>query len=961
MGDKIEYNDLFSPDAFSKAVEGINSIKVAFEGLSNEFKTILVEQKQFQEGFKVRSYDDIVKLNKSLAETEKTLKEFTAAQNAVKQSDIELAKLAQEKQKAQQQSIKTEIEYQKLQKISNAESKKKITLYQQESKTLNELRNKYKDLALSEKGASKEAQDLLAQITKLDAKLKAVDASVGQFQRNVGNYTGALDTFRTGVTNILGAAGIGVGLSQGISILKDSVNEFAKLEKSLKNLQAITGVSNKDLEFFSKNAEELGINVKGGAVAVVEAYKLIGSAKPELLENKDALNEVTKAAILLSQASGLELPQAATQLTQALNSFNAPAEDAGKFVNILSAASKLGAKEIPFVAEALSKFGGVAKSAGVSIEDSAAAIEILGAKIPQAETVGTNLRGIFIKLQTEAAKSGREFKGLGGELDLLAPRVNDIGYLTKTFGEQNLLAIQTLIQERDALDKFTEGITDTNAALEQAAINTDTYAQKQLRLENTFNSLKASIGEFLVGAGSQLLDFYDALSGKVSFTDTAIKFNAASRNKQAEKIIELSYEEQKAFIAKNAAQQKANKQLFDDNKIGLTFYELNRKNLAAELKAYVTLLDAKIKSRKATTGSKEVIDEETKSINKNTSAKNKNSKSNGTFEDAQKRAQEELDEEQRILDFEYEQDKKERDQKQRDEDFAAAQKEADRLLALDEETYKKEEELRKKAKEDELKNLFDIVGKALQIAEKEIKAKEKLREDALNKEIEDRENNIERQRELADKGLQNTLAFEQQKLAEAERRKQDEAEKSIKREKTLAFFKLFAANAEKDPNTALQKTIIESLLADAVAGSFFKGTEKVSEDLKGNKVHSGKDGYVVAVDGSERVLTGKQNELIGNMSNEDLARLANDYQNGLLPKYAITDSISSMNAAEKLVSSAQLHQLVSLNKNIEDLKETIKNKKEVSLAIDNLGNVLRTEIENGVKRVEITKSNKPRI
>jgi hypothetical protein len=102
-----------------------------------------------------------------------------------------------------------------------------------------------------------------------------------------------------------------------------------------------------------------------------------------------------------------------------------------------------------------------------------------------------------------------------------------------------------------------------------------------------------------------------------------------------------------------------------------------------------------------------------------------------------------------------------------------------------------------KQREQELKDLFDVTSKVLDIAEKEIKAKEKLRQDALNKEIEDRENNIERQRELADKGLQNTLAFEQQKLAEAERRKQDEAEKSIKREKTLAFFKLFAANAEK--------------------------------------------------------------------------------------------------------------------------------------------------------------------
>ena len=955
MGDKIEYNDLFSPDAFSKAVEGINSIKVAFEGLSNEFKTILVDQKQFQEGFKVRSYDDIVKLNKSLAESEKTLKDFVNAQNAVKQSDIELAKLAQEKQKAQQQSIKTEIEYQKLQKISNAESKKKITLYQQESKTLNELRNKYKDLALSEKGASKEAQDLLAQITKLDAKLKAVDASVGQFQRNVGNYTGALDTFRTGVTNILGAAGIGVGLSQGISILKDSVNEFAKLEKSLKNLQAITGVSNKDLEFFSKNAEELGINVKGGAVAVVEAYKLIGSAKPELLENKEALNEVTKAAILLSQASGLELPEAATQLTNALNSFNAPAEDAGKYVNILSAASKLGAKEIPFVAEALSKFGGVAKSAGVSIEDSAAAIEILGAKIPQAETVGTNLRGIFIKMQTEAAKSGREFKGLGGELDLLAPRVNDIGYLTKTFGEQNLLAIQTLIQEKDALDKFSTGITGTSAALEQASINTDTFEQKQIRLENTINNLQVAIGEYLVNAGNSLIDFYEFATGKVTLFDQALRKLNPLFNEQAEEIVKYNL----VSKARNALQEKYLEILNDEN---LSLEEKNEKSEII-LKQIKALNAAALNAQKNTQANIALTDEETKSLNNNTKAvkSNKNAKSTGTFEDAQKRAQEELDEEQRILDFEYEQDKKERDQKQRDEDFAAAQKEADRLLALDEETYKKEEELRKKAKEDELKNLFDIVGKALQIAEKEIKAKEKLREDALNKEIEDRENNIERQRELADKGLQNTLAFEQQKLAEAERRKQDEAEKSIKREKTLAFFKLFAANAEKDPNTALQKTIIESLLADAVAGSFFKGTEKVSEDLKGNKVHSGKDGYVVAVDGSERVLTGKQNELIGNMSNEDLARLANDYQNGLLPKYAITDSMSSMNTAEKLVSSAQLHQLVSLNKNIEDLKQTIINKKEVSLAIDNLGNVLRTEIENGVKRVEITKSNKSRI
>ena len=844
MGDKIEYNDLFSPDAFSKAVEGINSIKVAFEGLSNEFKTILVEQKQFQEGFKVRSYDDIVKLNKSLAETEKTLKDFTAAQNAVKQSDIELAKLAQEKQKLQQQQIKTEIEYQKLQKITNAESKKKITLYQQESKTLNELRNKYKDLALSEKGASKEAQDLLAQITKLDAKLKAVDASVGQFQRNVGNYTGALDTFRTGVTNILGAAGIGVGLSEGINFLKESFAEFQKSEKATKELGfALKNVGGEGVQALSKlsdQAQQLEENL-----GLFEAEDIQGLQKElvNLGASSSQVEALTPKILDLAKATGMDLASATDVAVKAING------------------------------------------------------------------------------QTKGLKSvGLEFENTGSRTE-----------------NYNILL--------EKLDKFQGA----------AANSADTLEGKQQRIAIAWGNIKESVGEYLANAGTELLDAFDILTGKVTVFDNALRKLTPLFNEQAKEIVKYNLQAK----AKTSLEQRYLEVLNDQN---LTLEEKNEKSeiILKQVKAINAAIAEQNNLGKR--NQKLFVDD------KIGGGKTKADGGTGTFEEAIIKQQEELLKEQELLDFEYDKAKKERDQQQRDEDFAAAQKEADRLLALEEDDRKKKEEADKKEaerlkkqREQELKDLFDVTSKVLDIAEKEIKAKEKLRQDALNKEIEDRENNIERQRELADKGLQNTLAFEQQKLAEAERRKQDEAEKSIKREKTLAFFKLFAANAEKDPNTTLQKTIIESLLADAVAGSFFKGTEKVSEDLKGNKVHSGKDGYVVAVDGSERVLTGKQNELIGNMSNEDLARLANDYQNGLLPKYAITDSMSSMNTAEKLVSSAQLHQLVSLNKNIEDLKQTIINKKEVSLAIDNLGNVLRTEIENGVKRVEITKSNKSRI
>ena len=85
----------------------------------------------------------------------------------------------------------------------------------------------------------------------------------------------------------------------------DNQREF---EKSLKNLSAITGASGDDLKYYKEQAISMSAGVAGGASAVVEAFKFIGSAKPELLNSKEALAQVTQQAILLSQAAGIDLP-----------------------------------------------------------------------------------------------------------------------------------------------------------------------------------------------------------------------------------------------------------------------------------------------------------------------------------------------------------------------------------------------------------------------------------------------------------------------------------------------------------------------------------------------------------------------------------------------------------------------------------------------------------------------------
>lgn len=282
----------------------------------------------------------------------------------------------------------------------------------------------------------------------------------------------------------LGVAMVGAFAIQ--QVVGSVINTLKDFEKALSELSAITGATGKDLKFLEEQAKRIGKTTTISAKEAVTAFKLMASAKPELLKAKEALAAVTDEAITLAEASGLDLPAAIEALGTTLNSMELAASEAGRVVNVLAAASKLGAKEVPFLTFALSKFGGVAKNAGEDIETAAAAIEILGKVIPQAEIVGTNLRGVFIKLQIEAAKQGRTYEGLGAELERLSSKQKDVTFLTKIFGQENLLAIQTLISQRKELGELTTAITGTNIAQEQQLVNTDNLDSSLKRLDNTW-------------------------------------------------------------------------------------------------------------------------------------------------------------------------------------------------------------------------------------------------------------------------------------------------------------------------------------------------------------------------------------------------------------------------------------------------------------------------------------------
>ena len=376
-------------------------------------------------------------------------------------------------------------------------------------KNIEELEKDLKDLTKARNQAFSTKE-----IRQYNSEIKATESQLAKLK----NQQNQVATFAVKAGKLLAASFAGIGLAQFVT---SSVRAFSTLDASLKELSAITGLSEKDLEKLEERAKSLSKTSTKSAADVLTAFKLIGSAKPELLDNVDALSELTQAAIVLSEASGLELPFAAEQLGNALNAMQLPASRSTELINLLAAASQKGAKEIPFVVNALTKFGGVASQAGLDVSESVAAVELLGKAIPQAEIVGNNLKGVLVSLQVEAQKDGREFISLKNELDRLAPKVDDITFLTKTFGKENILAIQTLISQREELGSLQNAIEGTNTAYEQQAEINDSARAKLLKFKNTVEALKVEFGELLV---SVLLPIIRVLSNFITVLTATPKF-----------------------------------------------------------------------------------------------------------------------------------------------------------------------------------------------------------------------------------------------------------------------------------------------------------------------------------------------------------------------------------------------------------------------------------------------------
>lgn len=306
--------------------------------------------------------------------------------------------------------------------------------------------------------------------------------------------------------SIKSLAGFAIGALGGLAGI---VNVGARFETAMADMSSITGATGKDLEFFRNETKRLGKESIKSSAQVATAFKLVASAKSELLDDPKALSNVTEQVLLLSNAAGIDLSTAATITTQSLNQYSAGADQAAEFVNVLAAGSKIGASEVNETGVAIAKSATVAKDAGLGFEELNAAIQVLAKNGQKAELAGTGLKTVLLNLESQTNNRIKpSIVGFTTALENLKKMNLTTTQKSKLFGKEAITIGNILINNSDLVGRWTKELTGTNIAAEQAATRNATFS-KQLE----------KIGIIIK---NKLIDVFIKLSPML--TDMATKF-----------------------------------------------------------------------------------------------------------------------------------------------------------------------------------------------------------------------------------------------------------------------------------------------------------------------------------------------------------------------------------------------------------------------------------------------------
>lgn len=300
-----------------------------------------------------------------------------------------------------------------------------------------------------------------------------------------------------------------------------SFNVFKGFEQEMSKVQAVSGATAEEFKALSQNAKDLGASTMFSAreVATLQTeFAKLGFSATEI-------TKVTGATLALAQASGTDLARAAEVAGSTLRAFGLDASQTNVVTDVMAKSFSTSALDMETFAESMKYVAPVAKSAGMSIQETSAMLAVMADAGIKGSQAGTSLRRIISEIGATGKPTAEALKDLANQGIGLADAKDEVGRSAQS-------ALLVLAGGVDRIAPLTEEYKNAGgAAQEMADIMGNTAFGASKRLESAMEGLMISIGEIVAVAVVPLIEFLasaaSTLNGMSDGTKKAIVIFAA--------------------------------------------------------------------------------------------------------------------------------------------------------------------------------------------------------------------------------------------------------------------------------------------------------------------------------------------------------------------------------------------------------------------------------------------------
>jgi TP901 family phage tail tape measure protein len=293
-------------------------------------------------------------------------------------------------------------------------------------------------------------------------------------------------------------------------------------------------------------------------------------------QTAQAANELVKAGLsvkdtigalpgmlALASAGELDVAQAAEITANQLSVFNLSAEDATKVADTLALAANRSTTEVSLLGDSLAMAGAVASQAGLTIEETAAALALLANNGLKGSDAGTSLKQMFLQLMGPSEKAadlmasiGFSAYDAGGKMKDMEQIIADLSTATQgmtdkerdftlatIFGSDAVRAANILLKEgAENYRAMTEELSKSGAAADIAATKMDNLKGSWEQFMGSLETAAIMMGstglpglrelvDGLTQATNEFIEVWERLTGSNAWKGGTfeVKFGLAAR------------------------------------------------------------------------------------------------------------------------------------------------------------------------------------------------------------------------------------------------------------------------------------------------------------------------------------------------------------------------------------------------------------------------------------------------